>query len=66
MEVLAPVVSLYFGAAVDLGVFSHKFITAKVIPIFKSGNNQILSYYKPISLLPNLLKILKKFIKTRF
>ena len=64
-EVLAPVLSLCFSAAIDLGVFSHKFKTAKVIPIFKAGDKQIPSNYRPISLLPNLSKILEKFIKTQ-
>ena len=64
-EVLAPVLSLYFGAAIDLGVFPHKFKTAKVIPMFKAGDKQIPSNYRPISLLPNLSKILEKFITTQ-
>ena len=64
-EVLAPVLSLYFSAAIDLGVFPHKFKTAKVIPIFKAGDKQIPSNDRPISLLPHLSKILEKCIKTQ-
>ena len=58
-EVLAPILLLYFGFAIELDVFPQKFKTAKVIPIFESGNKQILSYYRPISLLPNLSKVLE-------
>ena len=35
------------------------------MPILKSGNKQIVSNYRPISLLSTLSKILEKIIKTR-
>ena len=50
--ILAPVLSLYFGHAFDLGLFPKIFKTAKVIPIFKFGNKQNTQNYRPISLLP--------------
>ena len=65
-EVLAPVFCLYFDAAIDLGVCAFKFKTAEVIPMLESSNNQIFFNCRPISLLPNLSKILEKFIKTLF
>ena len=65
-EVLAPVLSLHFSTAIELGVFPQTFKTTKVIPIFKCGSKQILSDYKPISLLPNLSKIFEKFITAKF
>ena len=49
-EVLAPVLSLYFSAAIILGVFPQTFKTAEVIPMLKSGSKQILPNYRPISL----------------
>ena len=33
---------------------------AKIIPIFKSGNNQLFNNYRPISILPALSKIIEK------
>ena len=41
------------------------FKTAKVVPIFKSGNKHLVQNYRPISLLPCLSKALEKLIKSR-
>ena len=62
-EVLAPVVSYYFSCAFGLEVFPNYFKTAKVIPIFKSGNKNLLSNYRPISPLTTISKVLEKLIK---
>ena len=64
--VLAPILAVYFEKALELGIFPHIFKTAKVIPIFKSGNKDNIGNYRPIALLPNLSKILEKLIKNRF
>ena len=64
-EIFAPILSLCFSYAFELRIFSSIFKLAKAVPIFKSGNKQIVKNYRPISLLPNYSKILKKIIKTR-
>ena len=64
-EVLAPVLSVYFGLAFDIGLFPQIFKTAKVMLIFKSGSKQQANNYRPISLLPCLSKVQEKLIKTR-
>jgi hypothetical protein len=35
---------------------------AKIVPLFKSGNNQHVTNYRPISLLPTLSKVLEKVV----
>ena len=60
---LTPKLSLYFSTALEFGIFPQIFKTGKVIPIFKSGDKQVLQNYRPISLLPNLYKVLEKLIK---
>ena len=62
-EVLVPVLLYYFSCAFVLGVFPNYFKTAKAIPIFKSGNENLVSNYGPISLLTTLSKVLEKLIK---
>ena len=64
--VLAPILAVYFGKALELGIFPPIFKTAKGIPIFKSGNKDNIGNYHPIALLSNLSKILKKLIKNCF
>ena len=64
-EVLAPVLSVHFGLAFDIGLFPQIFKTAKVLPIFKYGSKQQANNYRPISLLPCLSKVQEKLIKTR-
>ena len=55
-EVLAPILSIYFGLVFELGSFPHIFKTAKVIPISKSSTKNLVNNYRPISLLPCLSK----------
>ena len=64
--VLVPILAVYFGKAFKLGIFPRIFKTAKVIPVFKSGNKDNICNYRPIALLPNLSKILEKLIKNCF
>ena len=65
-EVLAPILSVYFGFALEQRIFPNIFKTVKVIPLFKSGSKENVNNYRPISLLPSLSKVLEKLIKFRF
>ena len=65
-EILAPIFSVYFKCAFKLGIFPQNLKTAKVIPVFKAGNKQLLQNFRPISFLPSISKILEKLIKIRF
>ena len=47
------------------GVFPDKMKIAKVIPLFKSGADDNFSNYRPVSLLPQLSKILEKLFNNR-
>ena len=47
------------------GIFPDNMKIAKVVPIFKSGDNQLFTNYRPVSLLPQFSKILEKLFNTR-
>ena len=47
------------------GVFPHKMKTAKLIPLYKSGEKHLFINYRPISLLPQFSKILEKLFNSR-
>ena len=45
------------------GIFPEKLKLAKVIPVFKSGDDQLFSNYRPISLLSSISKIFEYVIQ---
>ena len=47
------------------GIFPENIKTAKIIPIFKSGDREDCTNYRPISLLPQISKILEKKLFNR-
>ena len=64
-EVLAPILSCYFGLVLELEIFPKIFKTAKVIPIYNSGPKNLVHNYRPISLLPCLSKVLEKITNNK-
>ena len=48
------------------GTFPEQMKTAKVIPLFKSGEKTNFTNYRPVSLLPQFSKVLEKLFCSRF
>ena len=62
---IAPVLSRIFNKSLLSGIVPSQLKIAKVNPIFKSGDNQVFSNYRPISILPSISKILEKIMYIR-
>ena len=69
LKILRPKVSHSLATMVNrsfsTGIFPSKLKIAKVVPIFKKGDPQVLSNYRPISLLPIFSKIYEKLMHKR-
>lgn len=65
LDVLAPVLTHIVNASLYSGVFPTKMQIAKVIVLFKGGNKNDFSNYRPISILPVFSKCLEKIIHNR-
>ena len=62
---IATVLSHIFNRSLLTGIVPSQLKIAKVNPIFKSGDNQVFSNYRPISILPSISKILEKIMYNR-
>ena len=62
---IAPTVSMLFYNSLSEGIFPECFKTAKIIPIFKSGDSNSTANYSPKSMLPFLSKIFEKLMCAR-
>ena len=51
-----------FRVSIQQGIFPDSLKITKVTPIFKSGDKNNLSNYRPISILPVFSKVLEKII----
>lgn len=62
---ISPLLTIIFNKSLSSGIFPNILKRSKVIPLYKSGDKSKTSNYRPISLLPQLSKILEKIIKSR-
>ena len=51
-----------FNCSLNSGVFPEKWKNAKIIPLFKGGDRESVSNYRPVSLLPLPGKLLEKIV----
>ena len=61
-DVVTKPLTLIINQIIVTGIYPKAFKTSKVSPIFKKGDNTLLSNYRPISLLPTISKIFERII----
>ena len=61
-----PILTYLFNSCMLTGTFPDELKIARVIPLFKSGNRNLMSNYRPISILPTFSKILKSLSTLEF
>ena len=59
-SVVAPVLTNIFTACISTGYFPKVLKTAEVVPIFKKGERELCSNYRPISILNPFAKLFEK------
>ena len=59
-SVIAPVLTNIFNACISTGYFPKVLKTAEVVPIFKKGERELCSNYRPISILNSFAKLFEK------
>jgi hypothetical protein len=65
IHILANPLAHVFSLSLQNGYVPAQLKIAQVIPIFKSGDPQLIDNYRPISLLNNFSKILEKVVSLR-
>ena len=64
-SVITPFIVKLFNECIKNGIFPDCFKTAQVVPLFKGGEREDRTCYRPISLLPAVGKLLEKVISVR-
>ena len=62
---IASPLSMFINSCFTYGIFPDKLKLAKVVPVFKKGPSNMLTNYRPISLLPSLSKLIERLICNR-
>ena len=63
-SIISPILTHLINKSISTGYFPKMLKTARVVPIYKSGDNTNVNNYRPISILPILSKIFEKIIFT--
>ena len=64
-QILAPALSKIFNLAINAGIYPSNLKIAKVIPIFKKGDQTSVNNYRSISILSPINKIFEKILYSR-
>ena len=63
--IISPIISNVFNSSIKQGKFPDALKKAEIIPIFKKGDVNLFTNYRPIAILPQFSKIWEKLIFNR-
>ena len=63
-ELVRPIKHIFY-LSLEKGIFPDKLKIARITPIFKSGNEELVNNYRPISVLPCFSKVLERITYNR-
>ena len=66
LEIITPPLTHIINQSLCTGIFPDRLKIAKVIPLFKKGDQHVLDNYRPISLLPVISKVFEKLCSTNY
>ena len=61
-HIIAPTLSVIINQSLYTGIFPKQLKTAKVIPLFKKGEETSIENYRPISLLSSISKVFERVL----
>ena len=66
LQRLCPIIAMPLTSIINqslyTGIFPENLKLAKVLPLFKKGDNQLFNNYRPISLLPSISKVFERVV----
>ena len=65
MHSLSPILKYLLNICMHCGIFPNQLKVAKVLPLYKSGDTNDVSNYRPISILPIFSKLFEKLLCSR-
>ena len=65
IDIVAPTLACIINTSLSSGIFPDSLKTARVCPVFKSGDRRLFSNYRPISVLSCFSKIFEKIVYKR-
>ena len=64
-DIIKKPLHFIFNLSLKQGIFPRSLKIARVVPVFKSGEESIISNYRPISILPCFSKLLERIMYNR-
>ena len=61
-ETIATLISIIINQSLYTGIFPDKIKLAKILPLYKKGENEVIDNYRPISLLPSISKLFERIV----